>query len=90
MRDSAGWSALYLISCDSSATLTVRASSLETAMSDHLVQLIRGSSNVEVPLESEVLAAQGGERMTAPVIRSRTLGIETRALSPLLDLIGAE
>ena len=88
--NSAGQAALHLASFARRVTLLVRGSSLEKGMSDYLVQQIRKTGNIEVRLGSEVVDAQGGERMNALVISSGKRGIETIPASLLFVLIGAE
>jgi len=69
--NSAGQAAIHLAAFARRVTLVVRANSLEKGMSDYLVQQIRGSPNIEVRLQSEIVAGEGGERLERLTIRDK-------------------
>ena len=59
--NSAGQAAIHLAAFAHRITLVVRADSLESGMSDYLVQQIRSTPNIEVRLRTEVVGAEGDE-----------------------------
>jgi thioredoxin reductase (NADPH) len=69
--NSAGQAVIHLATFARQVTLVVRANSLESGMSDYLVQQIRRTPNIEVRLGAEVVGAEGGERMERLAIRDR-------------------
>jgi len=70
--------------------LIVRGTSLARTMSDYLVQQVRGTPNVRVRLESEVVGGDGAEYLEALQIRDRVRGrVETIPARLLFVLIGA-
>ncbi len=88
--NSAGQAVIHLANYARRVTLVVRASSLESGMSDYLIQQIRRTPNIEVRLGAEVVGAEGGERMERLAIRDRASNaVETIPVKLLFVLIGA-
>ncbi len=88
--NSAGQAAIHLANYARHVTLVVRANSLESGMSDYLVQQIRHTANIEVRLGAEVVGFEGAERMERLAIRDRASEAdETIPASLLFVLIGA-
>jgi thioredoxin reductase (NADPH) len=88
--NSAAQAALHLANYARRVTLVVRSSSLESGMSDYLVQQIRRAPKIEVRLGAEVVGSEGGERMERLAIRDTASNIvETIPAKVLFVLIGA-
>lgn len=88
--NSAGQAVIHLANYARRVTLVVRANSLESGMSDYLVQQIRRTPNIEVRLGAEVVGAEGDERMERLAIRDRASNaVETIPAKLLFVLIGA-
>ena len=88
--NSAAQAVIHLATYARRVTLVVRANSLESGMSDYLLQQIRHAPNIEVRLGAEVVAAEGDERMERLAIRDRTSNaVETIPAKLLFVLIGA-
>jgi thioredoxin reductase (NADPH) len=88
--NSAGQAAIHLAVSARQVTLVVRGESLESGMSDYLVQQIRSAPNIEVRLGAEVAGAEGNELMERLAIRDRASGaVETIPAKFLFVLIGA-
>jgi thioredoxin reductase (NADPH) len=88
--NSAGQAAIHLAAFARRVTLVVRADSLESGMSDYLVQQIRHAPNIEVRLGAEVVGAEGDELMERLAIRDRASNaVETIPVKLLFVLIGA-
>lgn len=88
--NSAGQAAIHLAAFARRVTLVVRADTLESGMSDYLVQLIRRTPNIEARLGTEVVGAEGGELMERLAIRNKAAdSIETIPAKLLFVLIGA-
>jgi thioredoxin reductase (NADPH) len=88
--NSAGQAAIHLAAFARRVTLIVRARSLETGMSDYLIQRIRRTPNIEVRIGAEVAGAGGDDRMKQLAIRDMTSGaVETMPMNLLFVLIGA-
>src|SRR5207237_4578168 len=90
--NSAGQAAVYLSAQVAKVWMLVRGDSLETHMSQYLVDRIRGLSNVEVLLQTEVTALEGDHgTLQAIRWRHRPTGQETRRpIRHLFLFIGAE
>jgi thioredoxin reductase (NADPH) len=67
--NSAGQAALYFANHARSVTLIARGISLERSMSHYLIEQVRRKANIEILLNSEVIAVQGNETLTAIDIR---------------------
>ena len=88
--NSAGQAAIHLAGFARRVTLVVRAHSLESGMSDYLVQQIRHAPNIAVRLGAEVVGAEGDELMERLAIRDRASNaVETIPVKLLFVLIGA-
>ena len=88
--NSAGQAAIHLAAFARRVTLVVRADSLESGMSDYLVQQIRHAPNIEVRLGAEVVGAEGDELLERLAIRDRASNaVETIPAKLLFVLIGA-
>jgi thioredoxin reductase (NADPH) len=88
--NSAGQAAVHLARFAHRVTLVVRSDSLERGMSDYLVQQIRRTQSVEVRLGSEVVGAEGGNRLERISVRHAATGmVEAVRARMLFVLIGA-
>ncbi|MGO8753948.1 MAG: FAD-dependent oxidoreductase [Gallionellaceae bacterium] len=88
--NSAGQAAIHLAAFAHRITLVVRADSLESGMSDYLVQQIRSTPNIEVRLRTEVVGAEGDELLERLAVRDRAGNVvETIPAKLLFVLIGA-
>ena len=88
--NSAGQAVVHLASHARRVTLVVRANSLESGMSDYLVQQIRCAPNVDVRLGAEIAGADGEDLMESLTIRDRASdAVETIPAKMLFVLIGA-
>jgi thioredoxin reductase (NADPH) len=88
--NSAGQAAIHLAAFAHRVTLVVRADSLESGMSDYLVQQIRSTPNIDVRLGTEVVGAKGDELLERLAIRDRADNVvETIPAKLLFVLIGA-
>jgi thioredoxin reductase (NADPH) len=89
--NSAGQAALYFASHARMVTLVVRGDSLEKGMSRYLIEQLAGKSNVNVRLQSEVIAAHGDTNLTAVDIRDNASGKTSRHdCGGLFVFIGAD
>jgi thioredoxin reductase (NADPH) len=89
--NSAGQAVMYLSQYAGRVILIVRGSSLEAKMSQYLVDRIRGTDNIEVRLQSEVVAVSGGDHLETVTIRSEDTGAEeTLPAAGLFIFIGAQ
>jgi thioredoxin reductase (NADPH) len=89
--NSAGQAVMYLSQYAGRVVLIVRGSSLEAKMSQYLVDRIRGTDNIEVRLQSEVVAVSGGDHLETVTIRSEETGAEeTLPAAGLFIFIGAQ
>jgi thioredoxin reductase (NADPH) len=88
--NSAGQAAIHVASFARHVTLVVRAGSLTKGMSDYLVQQIRGTPNIDVRLDSEIIAGEGGERLERLTLRNKRSDVLDVVPTQLLFvLIGA-
>jgi thioredoxin reductase (NADPH) len=88
--NSAGQAVVHLAKNAARVTLIVRANSLEKQMSDYLVQHIRHLSNVEVLLETEVIAGEGAHALQRLTLRDRARNdVRSVPAEMLFVLIGA-
>jgi thioredoxin reductase (NADPH) len=69
--NSAGQAALFFAGHARKVTLVVRGDSLEKSMAHYLIEQIRGKSNIDLLLRSEVRAAYGDAHLTAIDIYDR-------------------
>jgi thioredoxin reductase (NADPH) len=89
--NSAGQAVVHLAKNARRVTMLVRGDSLETHMSDYLVQEIRRLPNVEVRLATEIVDGGGQQQLEQIVIRDLARGTnETLPAEVLFVLIGAD
>jgi len=89
--NSAGQAAMHLSRYASKVTLLVRASSLETSMSDYLIKQVRATDNIQVLLNTRVVGGGGLGRLDHLLLENTASGqTETVATAALFALIGAE
>ena len=96
--NSAGQAALNIARFARRVVLLVRSESLEKSMSQYLVERIRGADNIEVQLETQVVAGRGDDHLEAITIADRAGGTEAEAptnwlfvfigASPRTDFLG--
>ena len=88
--NSAGQAVLNFARRARSVTMIVRSSSLEKSMSSYLIERIRTADNVEVRLQSEVVAGRGAGHLQAITLADRATGTEEElATEWLFVFIGA-
>jgi thioredoxin reductase (NADPH) len=88
--NSAGQAVLYLKEYASRVTMLVRGDSLEARMSQYLVERIEAEPNVEVRLETDIVAVRGEGHLEQVTIRDRRTGQdENYPASALFCFIGA-
>jgi thioredoxin reductase (NADPH) len=88
--NSAGQAAMMLSRFAGTVTLVVRGDSLETKMSQYLVDQIAATPNIRVQLNTQVAAVKGSDHLEKVTLRDRTNGIEeTFDASGLFIFIGA-
>ncbi len=88
--NSAGQAVLNFALFARRVVLLVRSGSLEATMSQYLVERIRAAGNVEVRLQTEVVAGRGGEHLEAITLADRAAGTEEEvAANWLFVFIGA-
>ncbi|HEY2082899.1 MAG TPA: FAD-dependent oxidoreductase [Verrucomicrobiae bacterium] len=88
--NSAGQAAMYFSKFARKVTMLVRGNSLSDSMSQYLENQIAATKNVEVKLNSSVVAVEGGDRCeTISVRNNKTLATENVSASALLIYAGA-
>jgi len=88
--NSAGQAAMYFSQHARRVVMLVRGNSLEAGMSQYLVDQIRGTSNISVELNSQVVEVFGEERLEGISISCGTSGETHRvAANSLFIFIGA-
>jgi thioredoxin reductase (NADPH) len=89
--NSAGQAAIFFSGHARSVTLLVRGESLAASMSHYLIEQIATKANIHVETRSEVVAAQGDERLEAiDVVDRRTGTTSRRRTTALFVMIGAD
>jgi thioredoxin reductase (NADPH) len=89
--NSAGQAAIFFANHARSVTLVVRGASLETSMSQYLIEQIRAKANIRTALRSEVAAVHGGDHLEAIDILDRAAGTTRREpCAGLFVFIGAD
>jgi thioredoxin reductase (NADPH) len=89
--NSAGQAAMHLSRYASRVTMLVRGSSLESSMSEYLIQEIAAAQNIYVRLHTRVVDGGGEGRLEHLVLEDSASGLtETVPASALFVLIGAE
>ena len=88
--NSAGQAALNMSQFARRVVLLVRSGSLESGMSQYLVERIEAADNIEVRLDTEVVAARGDGHLEALTLSDRTSGTKEKvATNWLFVFIGA-
>jgi thioredoxin reductase (NADPH) len=88
--NSAGQAAVFLARHARRVTMLVRAADLESSMSHYLIRQLAEIPNIEVRLDTEVLAVEGDDHLEALTVCNRAGGIkETVKASHLFVFIGA-
>ncbi len=98
--NSAGQAALNIARFARRVVLLVRSGELEKSMSSYLVERIRAAENVEVRLETEVVAGRGEGHLEGLTLATRTTGTKEDVpanwlfvfigASPRTDWLGAD
>jgi thioredoxin reductase (NADPH) len=89
--NSAGQAAMHLSKYASRVTLLVRGGSLETGMSDYLINEMKASDNVRVRLNTRVVGGGGEGHLERLTLEDSASGhVETVPAAALFALIGAE
>jgi len=90
--NSAGQAVVYLAGQARQVIMAVRGKRLEDTMSQYLVERIRGLSNVEVKLRTEICGLEGANGMLERVrCKNRDTGEEkSHPIAHLFSFIGAE
>jgi thioredoxin reductase (NADPH) len=89
--NSAGQAAAHLAKYAEEVTLLVRGDSLAKSMSEYLIAELRGTSNVSVRLQVELVDGEGEEHLQAVLVRDRPRdSVERIATTGLFVMIGAE
>ncbi len=76
--NSAGQAALYFAGFAAKVSVLYRGPDLGKSMSQYLVERVEAAGNIEVRLNAEVVAAEGGEGLEAVLVRDREGGTERR------------
>jgi thioredoxin reductase (NADPH) len=88
--NSAGQAALHLARFARQVTLVVRGASLETGMSDYLVQQVAATPNIAVRLGTRVVDGRGESRLEGVVLETGDGAREEHPAAGLFVMIGAE
>jgi len=88
--NSAGQAAMFFSRYASKVTMLVRSNALEKGMSQYLVDQIYGTENIEVLTDTEVVEANGKEKLEALTIMNRETGTtQTLPAAAVFIFIGA-
>ncbi len=88
--NSAGQAAVYLAQFAASVTLLVRSGKIEAGMSAYLVEQLRERPNVEIRLNSSVVAVRGTDSLEAITVEDSAAGTRAEeAMDALFLFIGA-
>jgi thioredoxin reductase (NADPH) len=89
--NSAGQAAVHLAKYAEHVTMLVRGESLEKSMSTYLITEVRGTANVSVRLQTELVDGEGQEQLEAVTVRDGRRGeTERMPMTGLFVMIGAE
>jgi thioredoxin reductase (NADPH) len=89
--NSAGQAALFFANHARKVTLVVRGDSLEKSMSHYLIEQLRGQSNIESRLNSEIVSVQGDTHLTSVgIIDRRSKETRHHDCGGLFVFIGAD
>jgi thioredoxin reductase (NADPH) len=87
--NSAGQAALLLARYAKKLTMLVRGDGLSASMSRYLIQRIEAQPNIEVLVRTQLVSAQGGDRLEAVTVQTEGLDPVTRGASHMFIFIGA-
>ncbi len=88
--NSAGQGALFLSRFASRVTMVVRGESLEKSMARYLIDQIGGTGNIDVLVQSEVVAVEGTDRLESITVRcAATSEEETMSADAVFIFVGA-
>lgn len=88
--NSAGQASMMLSKYAGRVTVLVRHDSIESGMSQYLVDQVRATDNIQVRVNTEIAQAEGNGRLEALVLRDHTTGEEERVeAAGLFIFIGA-
>jgi thioredoxin reductase (NADPH) len=88
--NSAGQGAMSLSRFASEVTILTRADSLQTSMSQYLIDQIDGTENISLKVETEVTAVAGTDRVESITMRNNATGeTETALADAIFIFIGA-
>jgi thioredoxin reductase (NADPH) len=88
--NSAGQGAMFFSRYASQVTMLVRGSTLESGMSQYLVDQIRNTENIDVRLQTQVVSVSGENRLEAITIKDNGAGtVETLPAAAMFIFIGA-
>jgi thioredoxin reductase (NADPH) len=89
--NSAGQAAMFFADYARTVTLLCRGHDIGASMSHYLIELLRTKSNIRVELRTQVVQAQGTDRLEAIVIENRDTGERRREeTDALFVFIGAD
>jgi thioredoxin reductase (NADPH) len=89
--NSAGQAAVYCAKFARSVTLLVRTDTLEKGMSRYLIDQLQGIPTIHIRLQSEVVAASGGDHLESITIADRATGEQEELTANYLFIfIGAQ
>jgi len=88
--NSAGQAAVYFGTFGAQVTLLVRSSSLRKSMSHYLIAQIEALDNIEICTDTEVVGAEGDERLRALQLRHGDCSRARRPFDACFVFIGAE
>jgi thioredoxin reductase (NADPH) len=89
--NSAGQAAVYCAQFARSVTLLIRADTVEKGMSRYLIDQIRGIPNIHIRLQTEVIAAHGGDHLESITVADRATGQQEELPANFLFIfIGAQ
>jgi thioredoxin reductase (NADPH) len=89
--NSAGQAALHLAEFASQVNMLVRGRSLEEKMSQYLVERIHETANIQVLLQTEVIAAHGQNNLESLTVRNNATGVESiEPATALFIFVGAQ
>jgi thioredoxin reductase (NADPH) len=89
--NSAGQAAMYISQYAQEVIILIRGKSLQKSMSQYLIDQIKGTKNIEVWSNTEVLGAEGEDKLEALVLKNNQTNQEQREeASALFVFIGAK
>jgi len=89
--NSAGQAAMYLSKFAGNVYIIIRKDDLTSTMSAYLIEQLSGTDNIHIRPRSEVIEAQGSDRLEKLIIQNtNTLASEVRPAGALYVFIGAK